>query len=276
MYTYISVYPLSISAVIFCIQGDQSTEWTESLSSRGTSRGGCGGSLPMNSAGNREASQGPLFSYTICKVDGATLKRWRFERGYDRPRLMGVASHRSFPGGIFIVLPINAGKYVLLTWIVIHVGNSPEGYWSSTLQIELLKLGTKTYCWWFRNPTENNHLGYIKLCISWGGISTTVPSTLDRRIPEPSAVGKYIKNPNKLRKAGPGVRWKLHDMEVWGEWGGDSSPMKSWEVFPPKKCRSGWDFAGYHGIFRGNNPSNKNGTFFFPCTQARHFFLMRF
>ena len=82
----------------------------------------------MNSAGNREASQGPLFSYTICKVDGATPKRWRFERGYDRPRLMGVASHRSFPGGILIVLPINAGKYVLLTWIVIHVGNSPEGY----------------------------------------------------------------------------------------------------------------------------------------------------
>ncbi len=26
--------------------------------------------------------------------------RWRFVRGHDKPRLMGVASHRSFPGGI--------------------------------------------------------------------------------------------------------------------------------------------------------------------------------
>ena len=30
----------------------------------------------------------------------ATPKRWRLVRGHDKPRLMGVASHRSFPGGI--------------------------------------------------------------------------------------------------------------------------------------------------------------------------------
>ena len=185
MYTYISVYPLSISAVFLYSRWSIHRMDREPLQQGDLWGEDAGGSLPMNSAGKREASQGqgPLFSYIICKVDGPTPKRWRFVRGYDRPRLMGVASHRSFWGGIFIVLPINAGKYVLLTWIVIHVGNSHEGYWSSTLQIELLKLGTKTYCWWFRNPTENNHLGYIKLCIFLGGISTTVPSTLDRRIP---------------------------------------------------------------------------------------------
>ncbi len=30
----------------------------------------------------------------------ATPKRWRFVRGHDKPRRMGVASDRSFPGGI--------------------------------------------------------------------------------------------------------------------------------------------------------------------------------
>ena len=30
----------------------------------------------------------------------ATPKRWRFIRGHDTPRLMGVASHQSFPGVI--------------------------------------------------------------------------------------------------------------------------------------------------------------------------------
>ena len=29
----------------------------------------------------------------VVKVDGATPKTWRFVRGHDNPRLMGVASH---------------------------------------------------------------------------------------------------------------------------------------------------------------------------------------
>ena len=32
-----------------------------------------------------------VFIYTIVKVDAATPKRWRFVRGHDKPRLMGVA-----------------------------------------------------------------------------------------------------------------------------------------------------------------------------------------
>ena len=39
--------------------------------------------------------------YTIVKVDGATSRRWRKVSGHDKPRLMGVASHRPFPGGIY-------------------------------------------------------------------------------------------------------------------------------------------------------------------------------
>ena len=35
----------------------------------------------------------PDMFYTMVKVDGATPKRWRFVRGHDKPRLMGVASH---------------------------------------------------------------------------------------------------------------------------------------------------------------------------------------
>ena len=43
----------------------------------------------------------------------ATPKRWRFVRGHDKPRLTGVASHRSFPGGIYIyIYSIHVGMYI--------------------------------------------------------------------------------------------------------------------------------------------------------------------
>ena len=37
----------------------------------------------------------------------ASHSQWRFVRGYDKTRLMGMASHRSFPGGIAWVADSN-------------------------------------------------------------------------------------------------------------------------------------------------------------------------
>lgn len=59
----------------------------------------CGGCLgPQNLATSKNDPSG-LYNtfwtttYTVVKVDGSTLKRWRFVGGHDKSRLMGVASH---------------------------------------------------------------------------------------------------------------------------------------------------------------------------------------
>ena len=48
-------------------------------------------------------------NYTVVKVDAATPKRWRFVRGYDKPILMGVASH---------LLSRWYTNHVILTWLI--------------------------------------------------------------------------------------------------------------------------------------------------------------
>lgn len=59
----------------------------------------CGGCLgPQNLATSKNDPSGLYNTFwtttdTVVKVDGSTLKRWRFVGGHDKSRLMGVASH---------------------------------------------------------------------------------------------------------------------------------------------------------------------------------------
>ena len=51
------------------------------------------------------------------RIDGAAQlpKGGFFVRGHDKSRLMGVASHRSFPGGIYSILPKESRTTAIFT-----------------------------------------------------------------------------------------------------------------------------------------------------------------
>ena len=153
------------------------------------------------------------------------------------------------------VFPINAGQYMLLTWIVIHVGNSPEGYWSSTLQIELLKLETKTYCWRFRNPKENNHLGYRKPFLG-GGFQLPFPQLVS--YPDSWSISSRKEHPKSKQVEESNGRESVGSCKTGSFFAKEEGPiLLPWKVenSSPKKmsvrvrfCWISWYFLGEQSI----------------------------